>query len=194
MAKEKQTKKSEKKLSGASVAGILVLLGLFLAIWPNTTVTVVLRIVAVVLMAIGCIRGYALLSLGKERKLGQSIELVGAGLLALAGFVLFWIPGFIKNLFPQMMGLLVMIFGVISLLSVLGTRKPGDNKWKIKLILPIVSILCATFVLTHSDMIANTGLRIIGIILIYEGGSQFFIEMEKNKNKKDTLPSELTIE
>ncbi|MBR3267636.1 MAG: DUF308 domain-containing protein [Oscillospiraceae bacterium] len=177
----------KEKISGVTASLILILLGLFMTIRPNTTITLVLRIVAGVLVFIGILRLYTG-SKNKERTLKQNAQLCGAGLLCLAGLILFFIPGLIKNLFPKIIAVLIMILGIISLLNVLDAKDKGDEKWKVKLLFPLISIGCGVFILTFKEFILNTGIRLVGIFLMYQGGSQLFLEGGKTKGSEKEKP------
>ena len=166
------------KLSGLTAALILLALGLFLAIWPNAAVTIVVRAAAVAIMVYGALRLISGLG-NKERSLSQNVQLGVAGGIILGGFILFWMPGVIKNLIPQALALVILALGIISLLSVLNSKDNGDQRWKAKLVLPVISILGGLFILMNSDFIVNTGIRIVGIFLAYQGCSQLFLDATK---------------
>ncbi len=172
------------KLSGVTASLILFLLGLFIAVRPHTTIALVLRAVACVLVFVGGLKLYTGLT-NKERTMKQNIQLGGAGLVAAAGLILFFFPGLVTDLFPQMIGILIMCLGVISLLNVLDLKDKGDERWKAKLSLPLISILCGALILIYSDFIINTGIRLVGVFLMYQGGSQLFLESGKPKDKAE---------
>ena len=166
------------KLGGLSASVVLLALGLFLAIWPNAAVTIVVRAAAVAVMIYGTLRLISGLG-NKERTLAQDTQLIINGLIILGGFILFWLPGVIKNLIPQALALVILALGIISLLSVLNSRDNGDTRWKAKLVLPVISIIGGLFILLNSDFVANTGIRIVGIFLVYQGASQLFLDVTK---------------
>lgn len=172
-----------KTLSGVAASIILVLLGLFIAVRPTTTIALILRAVACVLVFYGALKLYTGLS-NKERTIKQNVQLGGAGLITAAGLVLFFFPGLVTDLFPQMIGLLIICLGILSVLNVLDAKDKGDERWKAKLSLPLISVLCGALILVYSDFIIHTGIRLVGVFLMYQGGSQLFLESGKPKQKK----------
>jgi len=170
--------KDKKIVGGISASLVLLVLGLVLAIWPHMTVTIIVRAAAIALMIFGALRLIAGLG-NKERSLSQNASLGVAGIIILAGFILFWMPRVIKNLIPQALALVILALGIISLLSVLNGKDRGDTRWKAKLVLPIISICGGLFILMNADLVANTGIRIVGIILVYQGASQLFLDVTK---------------
>lgn len=175
------------KLSGVAASLILILLGLFIAVRPDTTIALILRAVACVLVFYGALKLYTGIQ-NKERTMKQNVQLGGAGLITVAGLVLFFFPGLVTDFFPQMIGILIICLGVLSLLNVLDAKDRGDERWKAKLSLPIISIICGALIMAYSGFILDTGVRLIGVFLIYQGGSQLFIESGKPKGKPKNEP------
>ena len=147
-------------------AGLMILLGIVLIVFPQLVPALLVRLIGVslILSAIGT---FAL-----ARKNGISpgyLEVAGAVISAIGGIVLLFAPGFVLSLIPTLLGIFVLVGGITNLLKALDLRRSGYGRWGMPLLMAVLSILAGLFLIFSPMTAIDLSMIAIGVVLIYQG-------------------------
>ncbi len=88
----------------------------------------------------------------------------------LLGAVLLFFPGLTTGLFCTVVGLLLLIYGIITIISFFAHRGSADSfSFQAELILGIISAIVGAFFLGHPDFIIRIIPTILGLYVLIDG-------------------------
>ena len=113
--------------------------------------------------------------LHRDGTLYSAFHLISGIVLAIVGIWLVAKPLLVAALIPRVIGILLLIHGINDLTKALALRKKNARNWKIALLLAAVTTLFGVILVVYAVDIFTTGLRIIGLFLVYDGVSDIWI-------------------
>ncbi len=146
-----------------------IVLGILMLIMQGAMVSLIVKVFAVVLIAYGAVTlvGYFT---NKGRKSTTSL---GIGILAVCAGVFFLIfPEVIINLFPIIVGVMVVLEGVTNVVGAFRGRK---KNWFINIIIGVLIIAVGLFLIFRAGTVIDVVVIIAGIALIINGLSYLFM-------------------
>ena len=154
---------------------IMLVVGVIFLAHPGDTLITAARIIGVALIVIGAI-GIASQVLRKDNK--SLVAIVVYAVEVVAGIIIMSSPAFVISLFPIIIGLIVVIYGVSDILASLQMKKRGMDSWKIGIIFAVISVILGILILCHPFGIAANIVRVIGIVLVYKAITGMFIRFK----------------
>ena len=157
---------------------LMILAGIILFVWPGATLNT-----AIWLLGLGLALGGAFTVLNWYRRrgmVGQDYVGCTAGLAALLGGVfILSSPQTVKDLAPTLLGLGILVTGVVNLVKALDQRRMNYDRWPVSAALAGITILLSLFLITRASFVMDTIVRAIGVMVLYNGVSSFWIATRK---------------
>lgn len=155
---------------------VLCALGIVLVIWPGTSIRVVCMVIGAVIAIFGGVNVINALKTRQAGLLSGFFASIGLILLIL-GIWLLIIPETIVSLFPIFIGIMLLIHGVIDFSETIELKNLGYERWFIPLAMSILLILLAIVILINPFGTVETIVRVIGIVLIYDGLKDIYLNI-----------------
>lgn len=170
--------------TNAIISSILyVLLGLALLLRPELSTTVLCTALGVVLILRG-LSDILDFVFHRDGSLYYSLHLVGGIVLAAVGVWLVTRPTLIAVVIPRIIGVLILFHGLKDLGDALTLRKNKSPRALAAMILGLVTIALGALLVVNPFSAFATVVRIIGIVLIYDGVSDLWITSEVTRAVK----------
>ena len=161
---------------------LLIALGLVMLIWPQWSLQIIFKWVGIGLIATGLIKGLIYFTKKDKNERSTPDLLVGIAQLA-AGIFVVVKAEFLASHFPIVAAIL-LFYGAIMMIVRAVRMKDGDQKkFKLSLILGIVTLVLAVVVFVHPAMLANLMMQTAGIAMIIEGISLLIVMAQKEKGE-----------
>lgn len=153
---------------------LLVILGLFLLFHPGTMLNTVVRLIGAALL-IGGLNG-VISWLQRRNDAGVSyLDVIGGALGLLAGLLILINPESLVSLFPTLIGIAMILYGLLNLLKSYVQKKSGFDQWYISLLMALVIVVFGIILIAHPFSAAEVLARVLGVFLIYNGLSSLWI-------------------
>lgn len=162
--------------SPAILSIVLIVLGLILAIWPRATLNIAVTVLAIGLL-IGGVSSF--LAWQRNKQSTTPVDGVIGAAAAIGGLVLLIWPSLIINIIPTVLALAILFNGLVNLFKALDLKKVGHPSWPSSLVMAVITIVAAIFVFANPAFIANNIVRVVGLVLIYNGLTSLFIATRK---------------
>ena len=151
-----------------SSAILCVLLGIVLLVYPDTSITVVCRVVGAIVLITGLGFVGSYLRVGRTRWFGK-IELVFGSIFAiLGGFVMLYPLG-IVSIVPLVFGILLVYHGIANMKQALELRQYKDKGWWLPVLIAATTIVLGVIIMRNPFGTIEMLMRIIGICILYDG-------------------------
>ncbi len=163
------------KKSLYTAAGIYLLLGLFLLLFPGLTTGLFCTGVGVLLLVYGgvTVLGF-FLHRGSSGSYGFQAELILGVISVLVGSFFLSHSAFIVSVIPTVLGLYILIDALVGVKRGLDMRALDYPKWTATLGLSILSLLLGVFILRHPFGVGLSLWRLIGGVFLYQGGTDLW--------------------
>lgn len=194
--KVKEIKNKYQRIKGGFIAISLlcVLFGLILCIWPQMVVNTANYILGGIILVVGII--YLALSFwAKEKNIATGFGMVFSVILIAIGVFMFLKPEFVLSLFPMIVGGILVIHGIVDLKHSIEFASLRYSHWWVALLIAIATIGLGVLLLFNPFKVVTLAFRIIGIILLGDGISEFWIgfQMKKLLPNEDVISSKTEI-
>ena len=164
--------------TNAIISSILyVLLGLALLLRPELSTTVLCTALGVVLILRG-LSDILDFVFHRDGSLYYSLHLVAGIVLAAVGVWLVTRPTLIAVVIPRIIGVLILFHGLKDLGDAMTLRKNKSPRALAAMIVGLVTIALGALLVVNPFSAFATVVRIIGIVLIYDGVSDLWITSE----------------
>ncbi len=153
---------------------VFVLLGLILAIWPQSSIKAVCTVAALFMIAVGVVCLYCYFS-GREDLFSGRVNLV-CGVLMIA--IAVWIitrSNYFLSLIPILAGVTVIVHGLVDLRQAILLRQARKQNWWITLLIALLALCLGCIMFLNPFETIVTIMRFIGIVLIAVGISDIFV-------------------
>ena len=167
------------EMTGGNRIATLVLLaglGVVMLFWPNATLEVAVCIAGVVLMFLGA---WYVFSWYRGGRLGDKEPVIIGAILALIGLFLLVSPGFVVTMVNVVAGILLIIFGCITLNGALASRQEGSRQWLVSAVIGAATLIFG-IVCLFSHNATDLIVRGAGVALIVNAVSQFLSSGKNN--------------
>ena len=156
-------------------AAIMIILGAVLVLFPGMTLVYIVRLggAALILGGIGSVVSWC--RMGRHQAGSSYLDIAGGIFAVLGGLFLMLRPQVLIDMFPTVAGVLIILNGFFNLLKALDSRRLGFSKWLVSLLLAAVTIALGIFLLAHPFSTMQLLVRILGVVLIYNGLSSLWI-------------------
>jgi uncharacterized membrane protein HdeD (DUF308 family) len=176
-----------KKLKGIKremtfMSVILVLAGLFMLIFPNTSGRMICRAVGIILLAWGIVRLIAYFS---NKEVLGSFGLVQGVVLTCIGLYILIRPGVIEVFLVTVLGIVVIVDGILKMQYALDFRKLNQQYWWIEFICAVIMVVLGVVVIINPFTAVAAVMRFVGIVFIIEGGLDLISIFYISKIAKD---------
>ncbi len=166
-------KRSEKDPSRIRVSSLLIpiffyiVFGILLIMLKAQTLSIAAYVLAVLMTAAGVYEIVSYTRAPAIRKITESRLAIGM-ILILAGALLAFNPGILKDLLPFVWGISLLFGGFLKIQYAFDQLTLKVRRWWIMLILAVFSLLIGTLALARPAFLGNSQEIVIGIFLIVE--------------------------
>ena len=176
------------KMCNASliISIIFVIIGLFLFIKPDTTISIISYIIGGTLLASGLFSGYRYFT---AEGLGNifNFDLVYGVLLTIAGCFLIFSPNALATLFPIILGIWIIINSVTKFQYALVLKKVKNEDWTYTTIISLLTLIWGIVLLCNPFKSVLAITQIIGVFIIVYAVLDIIDNFIIRKNIKDIL-------
>ena len=160
----KKIKGIRNEMIGLSI--VLMLAGIFMILFPNTSGNIICRGVGAVLCIWGVVR---LVAYFRNNEILGSFGLVQG--VALAGFGLYILirPGIIEVFLTTVLAIIIIVDGILKLQYALDFRKLDAGGWWIEAVCAAVMIILGIVVLFNPFATVAAVMLFIGVVFVFEG-------------------------
>ena len=160
------------------------LVGLALVIWTAEIASAANYILGSIILVVGII--YLAISLwGKQGSFFTGFGIVFSVVLICIGVFMMLKPEIVLSIFPMIVGGIIVIHGIIDLKKGIELFKNKYRYWWVALIIAAVTIGLGVVLLFNPFSVVTLAFRIIGVILIVDGASDFWIGLQARRTEKN---------
>lgn len=164
-----KTMLEELKKNWLASAGVCVVAGLILLLFPRVALDVAMYIMSALIILSGAMRIYQYFQESKnDPALFQNDLIMGLLVLGLGIYLITNVRS-VENVVPTLFGVLLLGFAIVSLQRALNAKSANNEKWKFIMAIAALSAVLGVLVIYNPFGALNTVVKIIGASLIYEG-------------------------
>ncbi len=182
-----EVKSKYRRIKGSWIATSLlsVLVGLVFTIWPEVVANAANYILGGIILVVGII--YLALSFwSKKGSILTGFGMIFSVILIVIGVFMILKPEFVLSLFPMIVGGIIVIHGLLDLKHSIELATFKYRFWWVALIIAAATIGLGVLLLFNPFSAVTLAFRIIGVILIVDGVSDFWIGFQV----KRAMPNE----
>ena len=172
------------KVNYSLSAGICVILGIVLLVWPGQSTQVVCMVLGIVLGGFGLIQIILYLATKEKTMVSHSMMMLGVVLAVIGGWIVLKPETIIKAV-PMIVGILIVIHGFHNAVQAIDLKKMQYDNWWVALLLSLLTVALGVVLICNPFTIVDTVVRIIGAFLVYDGLSDMWILSRVFKTKKN---------
>lgn len=159
----------KKAKAGYIIISILyVVLGICLVVFPDKSLETICLVIGIIALAAGV---YKVISffLQKNRRFSVDLDLVSGVFSIAAGAILIARPSFITNIFPVIIGIVVIIDSAFKLQTAFELRADRTKNWWSVLLVAVIGIIFGFLLVFNPFEATRIALIFVGISLIIDG-------------------------
>lgn len=182
-----EVKSKYRRIKGSWLVSSLlcILIGIVFAIWPEIVANAANYILGGIILIVGII--YLAMSFwSKQRNFLTGFGIIFSVVLIVIGVFMLLKPEFVLSLFPMIVGGIIIIHGIIDLKRSIELASLKYKLWWIALIIAVATIGLGVLLVFNPFSAVTLAFRIIGVILIVDGVSDFWIGFQV----KRAMPNE----
>ncbi len=168
----------KENLNNPGAAVFLAVLGAVLILMPGAAVSTLVRCFGLVLILIGTLKLVPQLR-SKMRDAAGNAALVSSAVTVAAGFLLMLCPEKAASVFPMFAGIVILFVGIAHLIRAMEAKQAGDPASRMMLVFSVITIGCGALICLNPFSAVTTLVRIVGVILVYNGITGFWMEAKK---------------
>lgn len=186
--------KSLKDVSvGIVITAILCIgLGIILVVYPEMSTTLICYSFGGILVMCALFHIFFYIKLRKENNF-VNFNLIIAVITGVIGVWILLKPAMVVLIIPIIFGIVLIIHGIIDFMQAFRLKEKYYNNWWVAIILAAINFCFAIILLINPFSAVIWLIRIIGIILIYDGASDVWIISRIGRATKDIKKSLETI-
>lgn len=163
---------------------LYLLLGVVLLLWPTLVMDIISYAFGAILLLYGL---FAIIGFyrSEDRRGGAFLGLFLGIVAAAVGAIMVLYPPLIQSIIPVILGLYIAIDGLLSLKRTLELQRMDYARWNVNLILSVISAALGIFVVFHPLLTEAALFRVIGVVLIYAGGSDLWTLFQLSRWTKE---------
>lgn len=164
---------------------LCILIGSVFAIWPEIVANAANYILGGIILIVGIV--YLAISFwSKQRNFLTGFGIIFSVVLIVIGVFMLLKTEFVLSLFPMIVGGIIIIHGIIDLKRSIELASLKYKLWWIALIIAVATIGLGVLLVFNPFSAVTLAFRIIGVILIVDGISDFWIGFQV----KRAMPNE----
>ena len=164
---------SKTKLSSLLAAVFIIFIGVALILAPVASLAGAIRIIGIILIVIGAIGVMSFIWFGVS-----SVPLLIISILTIIiGIILAARPYNIVSLIHVFAGIIIALNGIVNLIGSFNLRKENVKRWPTAVVMSALAIVLGIIIITKPIAVAATLVRVIGIIVIYNGITSLLIAL-----------------
>lgn len=182
-----EVKSKYRRIKGSWLVSSLlcILIGIVFAIWPEIVANAANYILGGIILIVGIV--YLAISFwSKQRNFLTGFGIIFSVVLIVIGVFMLLKPEFVLSLFPMIVGGIIIIHGIIDLKRSIELASLKYKLWWIALIIAVATIGLGVLLVFNPFSAVTLAFRIIGVILIVDGVSDFWIGFQV----KRAMPNE----
>jgi len=145
---------------------VFVLIGVALLIWPDSFLTTVVKIIAIIFIAFFALSVMAMVLSGGA-VIGDFATLFIGIILGVLGIVTLIKPEWVVSLQGIIFGAILIMHGIITITQTMSILRKFDSIWYLPLILSIITIVLGIVAMLNPFDTTTVLARIIGVMVIY---------------------------
>lgn len=163
---------------------LYLLLGVVLLLWPTLVMDIISYAFGAILLLYGL---FAIIGFyrSEDRRGGAFLGLFLGIVAAAVGAIMVLYPPLIQSIIPVILGLYIAIDGLLSVKRTLELQRMDYARWNVNLILSVISAALGIFVVFHPLLTEAALFRVIGVVLIYAGGSDLWTLFQLSRWTKE---------
>ena len=169
----------KERFSNPGAAVFLAVLGALLILMPGAAVSALVRCFGLAIIMIGTLKLVPQLRSRIHNAAGNA-ALVSSAVTVAAGFLVMLCPEKAASVFPLFAGAVILLVGVAHLLHALEAGRAGEPAARMMLAFSVITIVCGAVICCNPFSAVTTLVRIVGVILVYNGITGFWIEARKS--------------
>ena len=159
---------------------LMIALGLVMLIWPQWSLQIIFKWVGIGFIVTGVIKGL-LYSTKKEKKERSVADLLVGVAQLVVGIFTVAKAEFLASHFPIVAAILLAYGAIVMIVRAVKMKDGDQTKFRLSLILGIVTLVLAVVVFVHPAMLANLMMQTAGIAMIVEGISLLIVMAQKGE-------------
>ena len=176
----------EQQRSSALVALVTILFGAALVLWPNRSVSVICALLGGALLVSGLL--YVVGWFAGKRRVGAPVYLIIPGVvLAGLGVWLMTSSQTVIALVRYVFGAVIIFHALLDIQGVMVLRKQKMPKWVVAMVVSGVTLLFGILILLDPLDTFGALVVLIGLALIFDGGSDLWLILTLRKSQKTYL-------
>lgn len=175
-------KSKYRRIKGGWIATsiLCILIGLVFTIWPEIVVNTANYILGGIVLVMGIV--YMAISFwAKQRSVITGFGIFFSVILIVIGIFMLTKPEIVLSIFPMIIGGIILVHGVLDLKHSIELGIYKYKNWWVALIIAFVTIGLGVLLLFNPFSAVELAFRIIGVILIVDGISEFWIGFQVKK-------------
>ena len=161
-------------------AVLCTVLGLVLVIWPQQTIDIVCKALAVGLVILGIVN---LASYFGNRGMHPFSGALGL-IVILVGIWIFLSPESIVSVVPIVIGVILVLHGVHDIKMAIETKQNGYDRWWAMLLIAIVSLVFGVLCIVNAFGVVTLAMQFVGVALIYDGVTDLWVVTKAARTAK----------
>lgn len=182
-AMSKNNEELKSKFSNIIKLIIVVALGLVLLLYPGQTLDTMVKVLGIVIIVTGAVALISSLT-QKDKNAYVMFQLVGAFIGIIAGIIVLTNRGLVISIFPILTGVGIAIYGAFGIAQALTFKKYYATGWQASLIFSVITVGVGVLIAADPFGTMNTIVRLIGIVLIYNGVVGIWMQFNRTKKNK----------
>ena len=174
------------KANGIYASIACVIFGIVLTIWPGGTLEVVSRIFGILVFIVGIVGIFYWFS-NRGQDNNTAVPALVVGIVALiAGIFMFAKPKALASLIPTIIGIVVLLNGLFNIVQAWRLRNSSAQGDKAgSFVAGAITIVLGIVILANPFATASVLIRVIGIIMIFNGISNIWINSRFQSDLKE---------
>ena len=194
--KNAEIKSKYTRINGGWIATsiLCILIGWVFVIWPEIIVNTANYILGGIILVMGIV--YLAISFwAKQRSVLTGFGVFFSVILIVVGVFMLTKPEIVLSIFPMIIGGIVLVHGVVDLKHSIELGVLKYKNWWIALLIALVTIGLGVLLLFNPFSAVELAFRIIGVILIVDGISEFWIgfQVKRAMPKEEILAAKTEI-
>ena len=186
--KEYKNENKKSKLSPVLITILMIGFGILLIVKPDLAVKILVIILGIVLLAGGAIfvlgwffggkdggKGKGNANVKQKKTTADIMQLIGSIFVVIAGIVILVWQDFFCDIFPTVMGIIILVTGVVNLLRAFSLKKEEGKSWLVSLILSLAAIALGLLIIFNPFFGPLVLTRVTGVVLIYNAIASIWI-------------------
>ena len=190
--KEYKNENKKSKMSPVLITILMIGFGILLIVKPDLAVKILVIILGIVLLAGGAIfvlgwffggkgDGKGNANVKQKKTTADIMQLIGSIFVVIAGIVILVWQDFFCDIFPTVMGIIILVTGVVNLLRAFSLKKEEGKSWLVSLILSLAAVGLGLLIIFNPFFGPLVLTRITGVVLIYNAIASIWIQKASKK-------------